>query len=296
MAPPQKLDRFDNFVPREPFVNPWRPDGTYVPDFELLEQVLRVAVGTTQASGIVAGATDVWAAEELRRAGFDADDVWPRRRSPRVFPRDIRLFVEKGLTRSLRSEVGGRYNAPGARSALPAEARVMGSAYLKQGDVVIASWATGVEVLISTKTMLSSYAKNLRNRFEEGYGDAKNLRGRHPLSALGFLFVAGNDISDAELGFAVDMLRKLRSEPDVYDCSCLLLFEGSAKSKAPVEGTDSGDEATLPSTRRVAVVHDMTPEDLSAGEFFQRIVEKALAHMPVDVYTEVRKRRAEASQ
>ena len=36
----------------------------------------------------------------------------------------------------------------------------MGSAYLKQGDVVIASWATGVEVLISTKTMLSSYAKN----------------------------------------------------------------------------------------------------------------------------------------
>lgn len=139
MAQPQKLDRFDDFVPREPFVNPWCRNGQFVPDFELLEQVLRVAAGTTQASGIVAGAADVWAAEELRRAGFGVDDVWPRRQSPRVFPRDIRQFVEKGLTRRLRSEVEGRYHTPGARSALPAEARVMGSAYLKQGDVVIAS-------------------------------------------------------------------------------------------------------------------------------------------------------------
>ena len=70
----------------------------------------------------------------------------------------------------------------------------MGRAYSKQSDVVIASWAAGVEVLISTKTMLSSYQKNLRNRFEEAYGDAKNLRGRHPLASLGFLFVAGGDI------------------------------------------------------------------------------------------------------
>lgn len=151
-------------------------------------------------------------------------------------------------------------------------------------------------MLISTKTMLSSYAKNLRNRFEEGYGDAKNLRGRHTLSALGFLFVAGNDISDGELGFAVDMLRKLRSEPDVYDCTCLLLFEELPKSKAPLDGPDPGDEEFSASAGSVAAVHDRTPEDLSAGEFFRRLVDKALAHMPVDVYTEVRKRRAEASQ
>lgn len=37
--------------------------------------------------------------------------------------------------------------------------------------------------------MLSSYGKNLRNRFEEAYGDAKNIRGRFPLVALGFLFL-----------------------------------------------------------------------------------------------------------
>lgn len=296
MAQPQKLDRFDRFVPRQPFVNPWQYDGRYVPDFELLELLLGEAVGTAQSSGIVAGAADVWAAEELRRAGFQADDVWPRRQSPRVLPRDVREFVERGLTRSLRAKVEGRFNVSGARRALPAEARVMGSAYLKQGDVVIASWATGVEVLISTKTMLSSYAKNLRNRFEEGYGDAKNLRGRHPLSALGFLFVAGNDISDQELAFAIDMLRKLKSEPDVYDCCCLLLFEESLSNTVPAGTPVSEDGRSSASAASIAVVQKRTPEDLSADEFFRRLVEKALAQMPVDVYSEVRERRAQASQ
>ena len=64
MAQPQKLDRFDAFIPREPFVNPWRRDASYAPDLELLSLLLREAVGTEQSSGIVAGATDVWAAEE----------------------------------------------------------------------------------------------------------------------------------------------------------------------------------------------------------------------------------------
>ena len=161
-------------------------------------------------------------------------NVWPRRQIPRILPRDVREFVERGLTRSLRSQVEGRYNTQGARRALPAEARVMGSAYLKQGDVVIASWAAGVEVLISTKTMLSSYAKNLRNRFEEGYGDAKNLRGRHPLSSLGFLFVAGADIPDQELDFAIDMLRKLTSRAR---CLRLLLL---AALRSGGQGRDHG--------------------------------------------------------
>lgn len=172
----------------------------------------------------------------------------------------------------------------------------MGSAYLKQGDVVIASWATGLELLISTKTMLSSYAKNLRNRFEEGYGDAKNLRGRHPLSALGFLFIAGNDISDQDLAFAIDMLRKLKSEPDVYDCCCLLLFEDSLSSTVPAGTPVSESGRSSASAGGIAVVKKRTPEDLSADEFFRRLVEKALAQMPVDVYSEVRERRAQASQ
>lgn len=209
-----KLERFDPFIPSEPWVNPWQSGGSYRSDFALLEKLLGVAVGTSQRSGVVAGAADVWAAEELRRAGFDPDEVWPRRTSPRVMSRDVRNFVELALTKDLREQAEARFDKPGARRALPAEAHVMGRAYSKQSDVVIASWAAGVEVLISTKTMLSSYQKNLRNRFEEGYGDAKNLRGRHPMAALGFLFVAGADIPPAGLTFAIDMLRKLTTEAD----------------------------------------------------------------------------------
>lgn len=84
MASAGKLERFDPFIPREPWVNPWQPDASYRSDFSLLEKLLGVAVGTSQQSGVVAGAADVWAAEELRRSGFDPDEVWPRRTVPRV--------------------------------------------------------------------------------------------------------------------------------------------------------------------------------------------------------------------
>lgn len=265
-----KLDRFDPLVPRPTWVNPWQPEGSYRTDGALLEELLEVAVGTSQRSGIVAGAVDVWAAEELRRAGFHPDDVWPRREAPRVLPRDVRNFVDFALTKRLRGEVEERFAASGARRALPTEAHVMGRAYSKQGDVVIASWAAGVELLISTKTMLSSYQKNLRNRFEEGYGDAKNLRGRHPLAALGFLFITGADIPAPSLAFTIDMLRKLTSEPDVYDCACLIVVEGA------------GEE------------HEDVPPELGPDHFFRILITRTLERMPVTEYEEVRARRAQA--
>ena len=74
MAKPGKLDRFDHLLPAQPWINPWQPDGSYRSDLELLSRLLDVAVGTSQQSGVVAGAADVWAAEELRRAGFHADE------------------------------------------------------------------------------------------------------------------------------------------------------------------------------------------------------------------------------
>jgi len=200
----------------------------------------------------------------------------------------------------------------------------MGRAYSKQSDVVIASWAAGVEVLISTKTMLSSYQKNLRNRFEEGYGDAKNLRGRHPMASLGFLFVTGTDIPPTSLTFAIDMLRKLTTEPDVYDCACLLVIEGAqgaaednerddrAVEEEPAallplhEHPEDADEAPSLSdasdaglagrvgsvTLRRAVV----PSDLGADHFFGVLISNALDRMPVAVYSAVRGRRASASR
>lgn len=309
-----KLDRFDDLIPAAPWVNPWQADGAFRVDDDMLRSLLAAAVGTSQASGTVAAAVDVWAAEELRRAGFDPDEVWPRRTSPRVLPRDVRNFVNQGLTKALRSQVEARYASSGARNALPAEAQVMGSAYSKQADVVIASWAAGIEVLISTKTMLSSYQKNLRNRFEEGYGDAKNLRGRHPLASLGFVFVVGSDIPDVSLEFAIDMLRKLTTEPDVYDCACLIVVEGASGTiEEPAtderdiddeptsllnlpQGDGSGPEvdldvADLDGVAEVALRPDAVPIDLSAGRFFETLIGAALSRMPVAVYPEVRQRR-----
>lgn len=48
-----------------------------------------------------------------------------------------------------------------------ADAKILGKAYEKQVDVVIAQWARGPELLISTKRMDSSFGKNALNRIEE---------------------------------------------------------------------------------------------------------------------------------
>ncbi|MPZ54405.1 MAG: hypothetical protein GEU79_17045 [Acidimicrobiia bacterium] len=322
MASEQKLDRFDRFLPADPWTNPWQDDGSYRVDYDLLVRLLTETTGTTQQSGIVAAATDVWAAEELRRAGFNEDEVWPRRTQPRILPRDIRNFVEGGaLTQALRTEVEARYTHSKARRALPAEGHVLGSAYTKQADVLIASWAAGVELLISTKTMLSSYQKNMRNRFEEAYGDAKNIRGRHPLAALGFLFVVGADVPENGLEFIVDMLRKLVREPDVYECCCLIVTEGPQGSEdaadeergpddepaalVPVlEGDDSDGPIDDPAvdenpeaaaTTAVSLIDQLVPDDLAPGHFFESLIRTALDRMPVAVYPEVRVRLEEAT-
>jgi hypothetical protein len=202
-----------------------------------------------------------------------------------VLPRDVRNFVELGLTQRLREDVEARFGRPGARRALPTEAHVMGRAY---------------------------------SRFEEGYGDAKNLRGRHPLAALGFLFVVGSDIPPTSLDFAVDMLRKLTSEPDVYDCACLLIVDGTTGTEEDEAPDDRGvedepaavlslsvsdcedDEPDLPdepaaapdATPAVRILSGSVPPDLGADAFFRVLIDRALERMPVGVYPTVRARRA----
>lgn len=305
-----KLDRFDHLLPCHPESDPWRANGEFAVDPALLQKLLGVAVGSSQTSGMVAAAADLWAAEELRRGGFEPDDVWPRRTTPRVYPRDVRNLVEQGLTTQLRRDVEARF--PRSRRALPTEARVLGAAYTKQADVLIASWPAGIELLISTKTMLSSYAKNLRNRFEEGYGDAKNLRGRHPLAALGFLFVLGGDASAADRDFAIDMLRKLAREPDVYDACCLIVLETKVPieeedrdrnrgpeedaSLAPsearsVEGDGDGEaDEPVPAPAYVNLPAGLVPPDLWPNVFFETMVRRLLERTPVAMYPEVRRR------
>jgi hypothetical protein len=265
-----KMDRFDGFLPSGPPTAPWDASGNYAPDYDLLLTLLGVAVGTAQQSGIVAAAADTWAAEELRRAGFDLDEVWPRRKAPRVMPRDVKALVERGLTKKLRQDVEARFDKQGARKALPAEA---------------------------------------------------NLRGRHPLAALGFLYILGADAPEEAKSFAIDMLRKLVTEPDVYDCACLLVLDGAQgiikeseavpegrgareepASLVPAEpddaeddddGDDESDEVLKVKVAPVALLHDQVPEDLSAGPFFDKLIRSALARTPVAMYPAVRERTPE---
>ncbi|MGG7507488.1 hypothetical protein [Plantibacter sp. YIM 135249] len=68
----------------------------------------------------------------------------------------------------------------------PTDAKILGRAYDNQVDVAIARCDRGPELFLSTKTMVSSFGKNLSNRFEEAYGDAGNLRTCYPLAAVQF--------------------------------------------------------------------------------------------------------------
>lgn len=318
-----KLDRFDGALPPPPWLAPWRADGGFEADLELLATLLGLAVGTAQASGIVAGAADMWAAQELRRAGFDADEVWPRSPAPRVMPRDIAHMMRQGggLTVALRQQLEDRF--PRMTKSLPADANVLGAVYSKQADVLVASWSAGIEVMISTKTMLSSFAKNLRNRFEEAYGDARNLRTRHPLAALGFLYVLSSNASSSDREFAEDMLRKLR-QPDAYDAVTLIVMEtaaeieddedddaelppdeeapslavdpvtddGSDDEERDVE-TEGGSDADGPDGTDVRLVD--VPDDLHPDRFFRDLIEAALTRTPIGMYKGVRAMIADAA-
>jgi len=140
-----------------------------------------VTSGAVQASGKFAKAIDFWVANEFRRAGFDPDAIWPRAERPRVLTRELAQLVDRYIPAASRATIAEFLAQHSAAKALaPKDAKVLGRVYLKQADVLMAHWSRGAELLVSTKTMLSSYGKNLRNRFEESYGDSANLRGRAP--------------------------------------------------------------------------------------------------------------------
>jgi hypothetical protein len=259
---------------------PWCRDGEdaelwYAPDYDLLEGLIGVPIGQGQVagSGRLAKAIDAWVAHELRRCGFPPDEVWPRLQKPRVLPREVGLFLQ-GLPKGLQGPA--REQLLRNKAVAPAEARVLGRAYVKQIDVLVAQWSRGPELLVSTKSMVSSFRNNLPNRFEESYGDAKNLRGRYPLAAMGFLFVLRSTVLDERGTFerAVDMLRKLRDEPGVYDATGIVLAEWSDESYGGVR------------LRR-----DSVPDDLDAGRFIAALVERVLDRTPLDMHVGVRECR-----
>ncbi|GAB3430531.1 hypothetical protein [Flindersiella endophytica] len=277
-----RSDVFDSFEPTitdYPKTNPWRHEGdappSYEPAYDLLADLLSIPVGEERGSesGRLAKAIDAWVANELRRSGFPADEVWPRLTRPRVLPRELGMFID-ALPKSLQHEARRRLLSN--TKVAPSDARVLGRAYVKQVDVLIAQWARGPELLVSTKSMVSSFRNNLANRFEESYGDAKNLRGRYPLAAMGFLLVVRSTILKEPGTFekAVDMLRKLQSEPDAYDATCIVLAEW--------------DDETLDG---VTIRTDEVPPDLAGDRFLSRLIEAVLNRTPVDMHVVVRERR-----
>lgn len=308
------------------YTNPWRGRGegaTYTPDYEALELLLAVPLylKANSQSGVPALALDVWVAYELRRAGFDSDAVWPRDAHPRVVPSSVANLAgpkAKALIKQLRDDIWGRLGAKDSVKGVTAStARILGKNYTKQVDVVMSDWSTGPEILISTKRMDSSFGNNAANRVEESYGDAKNLRQRHPLSALGFLYAIRSTVLDQKpnenkVGWAdwlIDLIRKLGHEEDAYHATCYLVLEwDKAVEVKEIDDTTSevseSDEAedivavpetviddALRSLPAVRVRFDAMPPDLRPDVFLAAIVGRVLSNTPVELHGGARLRR-----
>lgn len=274
MAREDAFSAFDPILAAHAPTAPWRRDGDgtprHVPAHDLLCRLLAepIRAGQVSESGRFARAVDAWIAHELRRIGFDADAVWPRAARPRVLPHDVAQLLAR-LPRGLAEQVRARL--PDIPAVGPVDARVLGRAYEKQVDICISRWDRGPELLISTKAQTASFGKNLPNRFEEAYGDAGNLRGRHPLAAVGFVFVQRATVIDREpAAFArtVDMMRKLRDRGDGngYTATALVLVDW--------------DDPAGPDTA-VRVRDDAVPADIAAPQFFAHMTTQVLAAAPV---------------
>ncbi|MFW0788704.1 hypothetical protein [Gordonia sp. CPCC 205333] len=312
-------------------VNPWVAGGpapSYAPDFDTLTKLLAVplALDAASQSGVPALAIDVWVAYELRRAGLDPDAVWPRAQSPRVVDRDVLKFIRSMPVKDQQPLLDRLPKSGGVASA---SANILGKNYLKQVDVLMTSWQTGPELLISTKRMDSSFGKNAANRVEESYGDAKNLALRHPLAALGFMFGIRSTAytsERAQFDWLTDLLVKLGREEDAYDACSLLVPEYDAAAPADDPGPDdvildpddveldaddveANDEAALfdlaefgtepepaarklPTLPRVTLRHDLVPDELSPARFFEVMLRVLLDNSTVAHHKRARELRS----
>jgi hypothetical protein len=252
--------------------SPWAGPAQYVPDEPLLAALLDVPVQqrAVQASGRPAKAVDVWIAHELRRAGIDHDAVWPRPRRPRVLPRSVQRLLAS-LPAVQRAQLETHL---AQRNVFPAEARVLGEFKSKQIDVLMADWDRGVELMVSTKTMLSSYRNNLANRYEEFIGEIRNLRGRYPLASIGLVWLVRSNILNERgaLEYLVDVVRNLREmdEPRGYDAGAVVVGAWDP----PLVG--------------VSLEQQHVPEDLRLGPFLRDLVDALLSRTPLTTHVAAR--------
>jgi len=159
----------------------------------------------------------------------------------------------------------------------PADAKILGRAYEKQVDVCIARWERGPELIISTKGQVSSFAKNLPNRFEEAYGDAANLRARYPLAAVGFFFLQRSTI----LTVSPRRSKHRRHGPQAARPGRRLGLHGD---RTPARGVEEPAGPTTP----VEVREQDVPADVAPPQFFTAMVRHVLAITPVVHHVAVR--------
>ncbi|OWQ88413.1 hypothetical protein CDN99_16270 [Roseateles aquatilis] len=319
----------DRAAPEGVHTNPWVKDASgkrhFQPDYDTLSLLLGVPLflkANTQ-SGVPALALDVWLSYELRRAGFGKDQTWPRPTHPRILPSSVANLLEE-LTAKEAGPVRAKVERKSAIKGVTASsASILGKNYTKQVDVIITDWSTGPELLISTKRMDSSFGKNAPNRIEESYGDAKNLRLRHPLAALGFMFGLNAVILREEPGTAewlFDLLIKLGQEDDAYHATGLVLMEYGDDAVLPDDGEEPAVEAlaepgveaeedsapvvdavgdidlTIANLPKVRLRLDATPDELMPSRFLAAMVERVLGITPVTMHRGARRHRAEARQ
>ncbi len=312
--------------------NPWMTDDTgrlvYLPDYATLTKLLGVPLylKAPTTTGVPALALDVWLSYELRRAGFDADAVWPRPTAPRVLPGPIASFLSnKKIPVKERDALWRRLRAKTPPAGVAASsASILGKNYLKQVDVVMSNWVAGPELLISTKRMDSSFGKNAANRVEESYGDAKNLRLRHPLAALGFVYGLRSTIFDEspdKAEWLIDLLQKLGREDDAYHAVALIIIEYGAHAAVDDAPDDLGDgedplveagittaeedqeseeeetvarsevDEAIENLPEVTIRTGLVPYDLQPGYFIAEMVKRVIDATPVNLHRDARSRR-----
>lgn len=254
--------------------SPWQ-GATFLPDLPRLEAMMSRCVTPDatwvgQTAGAIGKGLDLWIADELRRAGYEPDAVWPRADRPRVLPASSGRLLRR-LPKSIRTASGERMlTAPFAEKvrelAGQSTMAVQGEFFPKQVDVLVADWDRGVELMVSTKSMTGSYGNNITNRWEEFVGDLRNIRGRFPLATLGAFYLSDIGLVGEKDNFArlQEMLRRLRNKTEsgaAYDATGLVLANASGAGKAELR-------------------MDQVPDDLRPGRFFEDLIRTAFERLP----------------
>ena len=264
----------------------------YRPDYSILQDLIAIPIeqghASKQQSGRLAKSLDAYVAHELRRAGFPESAVFPRPRRPRVFAAEFaeaERHVDELISAMADYEAksGGRLKPSAVRQAIvrlrnsmpgSVDAHVLGRFYVKQVDVVVADWRRGPDVLVSGKSMLSSYRNNLKNRYEEAIGEAYNLRDRYPLAAMGYAYIARSNIFDEDGAFELlrDLLVRLRRPDGPFDATTLLVAEWD-------------DSPPL-----LTGIEDPSPA-LALARFFEDLLNAVIEKTPVELHQEIRIRK-----